>query len=113
MMQEIAKLQLEQWARELCIPLREFLTQKRLEPSYITSICAQDLQRVFCVVNYFDLMPNMLSSVDLSSGPINYLRIIVEFNKLQLGPQTIFGVLKIFQALSTETVEQQQHEVAF
>ncbi|EDW62517.1 anaphase-promoting complex subunit 1 [Drosophila virilis] len=113
MMQEIAKLQLEQWARELCIPLREFLTQKRLEPSYITSICAQDLQRVFCVVNYFDLMPNMLSSVDLSSGPINYLRIIVEFNKLQLGPQTIFGVLKIFQALSTESVEQQQHEVAF
>ncbi|TDG41004.1 hypothetical protein AWZ03_012572 [Drosophila navojoa] len=108
MMQEISKLSLEQAAREFCIPLREFLTQKRLDPSYVASICAQDLQRVFCVINYFNLMPNMLSSIDLSNGPINYLRIMVEFNKLQLSPHTIYGVLKIFQALANEGAEQQQ-----
>ncbi|XP_023031148.1 anaphase-promoting complex subunit 1 [Drosophila willistoni] len=108
MMTEIFKLQLEASGRELCVPLREFLSQKRLEPSYVASVNAQDLQRVFCVINYYNLMPNLLNGVDLSSGTINYMRVLYEFRQLQLAPHTIFGLLKILQALSTEATFQQQ-----
>ncbi|XP_032594835.1 anaphase-promoting complex subunit 1 [Drosophila grimshawi] len=101
MMQEMFKLQVEDWTSEQCLALREYLSQKRLEPSFVGSISAQDLQRVFCIINYFNLMPNLLSNVDLSAGPVNYLRIMLEFNKLQLSPHTIFGLLKIFQALAS------------
>ncbi|KAL7744257.1 hypothetical protein ACLKA6_009216 [Drosophila palustris] len=99
MMQELFKVQLEGSTRELCVPLREFLCQKRLEPSYVACISAQDLQRVYCVINYYNLMPDLLNGVDMSNGPINYLRIMYEFQQLNLSPHTIFGLLKIFQSL--------------
>ncbi|XP_060661715.1 anaphase-promoting complex subunit 1 [Drosophila nasuta] len=99
MMQELFKMQLEASTRELCVPLREFLCQKRLEPSYVACINAHDLQRVYCVINYYNLLPNLLNGVDMSNGPINYLRIMFEFQQLNLSPHTIFGLLKIFQSL--------------
>lgn len=99
MMQELFKVQLEVSTRDLCVPLREFLCQKRLEPSYVACISAQDLQRVYCVINYYNLLPDLLNGVDMSNGPINYLRIMYEFQQLNLSSKTIFGLLKIFQSL--------------
>ncbi|XP_017852968.1 anaphase-promoting complex subunit 1 [Drosophila busckii] len=105
MMLEMLKLQLETTLQELCLPLREFLCQKQLDPNYVASICAQDLQRIHCVINYYNFMPNMLSDVDLSGAPINYFRIMLEFRHLDLSPQTIFGLLKLFQALTRQIIE--------
>lgn len=99
MMQEIFKVQLETSINELCVPLREFLTNKCLEPAYVASVSSDDLQRVFCVVNYYNLLPDLFNGVDLSTGPINYIRILYEFQQLQLSPLTIFCLLKILQAL--------------
>ncbi|EDV34305.1 uncharacterized protein Dana_GF21034 [Drosophila ananassae] len=100
MMQELFKLQMEGSTRELCIPLREFLSRKRLDPSYITTVSGPDLQRVFCVINYYNLMPNMLSGVDLSTGTVTHLRLLYEFRQMNLGAHTVFGLLKILQALA-------------
>ncbi|XP_017115012.1 anaphase-promoting complex subunit 1 [Drosophila elegans] len=104
MMQELFKQEMEDSTRELCLPLREFLSRKRLEPSYVTTVSGPDLQRTFCVINYYNLLPNMLNGVDLSTGTVNYMRILYEFRQLNLGAHTIFGLLKILQALATEVV---------
>ncbi|KAH8419854.1 hypothetical protein KR009_003297 [Drosophila setifemur] len=100
MMQELFKMQMEESMLELCIPLREFISRKRLDPSYVTTVNGPDLQRVFCVVNYYNLTPNMLSGVDLNTGTINYMRLMYEFRQLDLGANTIFGLYKILQALA-------------
>ncbi|XP_034650000.1 anaphase-promoting complex subunit 1 [Drosophila subobscura] len=104
MMQEIFKQQMEASTAELCIPLRSFLSQKRLEPSYVATISGPDLQRVFCLINYYNLMPNMLTGVDLNDaaagGPINYMHLLYAFRHLNLGANTVFGLLKILQALA-------------
>lgn len=112
MMQEIFKVQLETSINELCIPLREFLTNKRLEPAYVASVSSDDLQRVFCVVNYYNLLPDLFNGVDLSTGPINYIRILYEFQQLQLSPLTIFCLLKILQALNNQAAEEAAHSAA-
>ncbi|XP_017050802.1 anaphase-promoting complex subunit 1 [Drosophila ficusphila] len=104
MMQELFKQEMEDSTRELCLPLREFLSRKRLDPSYVTTVSGPDLQRAFCVINYYNLLPNMLNGVDLSTGTVNYMRLLYEFRQLNLGAHTIFGLLKILQALSTEVV---------
>ncbi|KAH8287008.1 hypothetical protein KR054_000545 [Drosophila jambulina] len=103
MMQELFKQEMEESTSELCLPLREFLSQKRLEPSYVTTVSGPDLQRAFCVINYYNLMPNMLSGVDLSTGTVNYMRILYECRQLNLEAHTIFGLLKILQALDATT----------
>lgn len=112
MMQEIFKVQLETSINELCIPLREFLTNKRLEPAYVASVSSDDLQRVFCVVNYYNLLPDLFNGVDLSTGPINYIRILYEFQQLQLSPLTIFCLLKILQALNNQAAEEAAQSAA-
>jgi len=104
MMQELFKQEMEDSTRELCLPLREFLSRKRLDPSYVTTVSGPDLQRAFCVINYYNLLPNMLNGVDLSTGTVNYMRILYEFRQLNLGAHTIFGLLKILQSLATEVV---------
>ncbi|KAH8304880.1 hypothetical protein KR018_006035 [Drosophila ironensis] len=100
MMLELFKLQMENSTRELCMPLREFISRKRLEPSYITTVSGPDLQRVFCVINYFNLLPNMLEGVDLSNGTVTPLRLMCDFHHLGLNAQTIFCLYKILQALA-------------
>ncbi|XP_033168826.1 anaphase-promoting complex subunit 1 [Drosophila mauritiana] len=104
MMQELFKQEMEDSTRELCLPLREFLSRKRLDPSYVTTVSGPDLQRAFCVINYYNLLPNMLNGVDLSTGTVNYLRLMYEFRRLNLGAHTIFGLMKILQSLATEVV---------
>lgn len=101
MMMELFNHEMEDSALELCLPLREFISQKRLEPSYVATVSGPDLQRAFCVINYFNLMPNMLSGVDLSTGTVNYMRMLYELRQLNLEAHTIFCLLKILQALDT------------
>ncbi|XP_030380933.1 anaphase-promoting complex subunit 1 [Scaptodrosophila lebanonensis] len=103
MLLEIFKLQLEASARELCLPLREFLSRKSLEPSYVSGLSSHDLQRVFCVVNFYDFMPDLLNGIDLSNDSINYMRLMYEFRQLNLSAHTIYGLLKVLQALTNCT----------
>ncbi|XP_054087608.1 anaphase-promoting complex subunit 1 [Zeugodacus cucurbitae] len=88
------KVFIENTRRAMASILRSFISSNSLAPSIINELSAVELARLFSVVNFYNLTPNLLILVDLS-GTVNYIRYLYEFKKLNLDVKTIHCLIKI------------------
>lgn len=94
------KVFIENTRRAMAPFLRSFISTSALEPSIISELSAVELARLYSVVNFYNLTPNLLVLVDLR-GTVNYLRYLYEFKKLNLDVQTINCLIKILLQTSS------------
>lgn len=88
------KVYIENTRRAMAPILRSFISSSSLEPHIINKLSTVEVARLYAVINFYNLTPNLLILVDLS-GTVNYLRYLYEFKKLKLDVQTIHCLIKI------------------
>lgn len=79
--------------------LKQFLFSSNI--AYLQECVPKHLQHISALITFYNLPINILNCCDLSDGTdgsLNYLRMLMEFQKFNLNPSTIHCISRILQS---------------